>query len=395
MRFLPAPSLAVLLACAAIASAAPASGEPGHVPPAPAGASMAGIPDTVQANADGRWPVTLRIVNGSEFGLYCDSVLVTVETTDAGGHPVTSKPRQLPLGGSTTSITGHDSLSLEVALPAEAEQATLVFRLFAHDHEGHATSLVDTVRANGSVLSTLYPSETIRVRGRDVEIVRVPSSLGNPPAPGILVLPAEGTGARSMLANAVRLSRLGYTLVVVSPTGGGLSTGPDDFAGPMSIAAAAAALDSLARMPGVDARRLGAWGISNGGTVALLLAADRPELRAVAAQSAGYDTWATYRFADPDRRRAILAEAGRDSAGWRARSPLARAASLKASTLVLHGETDSLMPVRPARAMVALLNERSVPADSVFLPKAAHEIPPLEALRDVVRFFNRRLGVAH
>ncbi len=395
MKLLPLFSSAVVLVAGlAIAEASRAAGDAGRTPPAPAPATMYSTQDTLQSDEDGHWPVTLRIVNPSEYGLYGDSLFLLVESRDADGRPVPSKPRPLMLTAAAMSITGGDSLSFDMALPAEADQALLVFRFFAHDHEGHVVSLADTVHASGSVLSTLCPSEIIRVRGRDVEIVRVASRSGAAPSPGILVLPAEGSGARSMLVTAVRVARLGYALVLVSPTGAGRSTGPDDFAGPMSIAAAAAALDTLARMPGVDAGRLAVWGTSNGGTLGLLLAADRPQLRAVVAQSAGYDTWATYRFADPERRRVILAQAGRDSAGWRARSPLARSASLKAAVFVLHGETDALLPASQAHALVERLGRRAVPAESHFFPRAAHVLPPFEAYREAMRFLDKSLGVS-
>jgi dipeptidyl aminopeptidase/acylaminoacyl peptidase len=213
-------------------------------------------------------------------------------------------------------------------------------------------------------------------------MVRVPAPGEAASGAGVLLLPGEGLDAGDLLVPAHRLAQRGVTCVIVAAPGRGRSSGPDDFAGRASLAAALAGLDTLARQPGVDPGRLAAWGISRGGTVALLLALERPAaLRAVIAQSASYDLWASHRAAVPADRPAIEAAAGRDSAGWRERSPLLRAASIKPAVLVLHGELDDVFPAGPAHAFAEAATAAGANVTGRFPPQGRHALTPVEASR--------------
>jgi len=96
-------------------------------------------------------------------------------------------------------------------------------------------------------------------------------------------------------------------------------------------------------MKGVDAKRIGAWGIGDGASVVLQLAKVRPGVRAVLAQSGLYDLWSGYRVADAEAQKTIVTAAGRDSAAWKARSPALASGKLTATVLLLHGEKDAIV----------------------------------------------------
>jgi dipeptidyl aminopeptidase/acylaminoacyl peptidase len=228
-----------------------------------------------------------------------------------------------------------------------------------------------------------------RAGGRDFEMVKVPAPPEAANGAGVLLLPGEASEAAAMLVPAARLARQGVSVVIVNSPGRGRTKGPDDCAGPASRAAALAALDTLAHMPGVLASRLGAWGVSRGGTVALEISLDRPgALRAVAASSACYDLWAAYRAASPAGKAAILASAGTDSSAWRARSPLLRAADFKPVVLVHHGEKDAVYSPAAAHAFVEAVKAGGGAAVGRFAPSGTHELPNNEP----IRFLQSRLA---
>ena len=108
-------------------------------------------------------------------------------------------------------------------------------------------------------------------------------------------------------------------------------------------------------------------------------------------QSGILDLWAVYRGTSLDGfRETIVAEAGADSAAWRARSPLLDADRISAPVLVLHGEKDRNVPAAQAHAFVAALEKRGAPVESHF-SAADHQLPLSEVQRAVVEFLSRRL----
>jgi pimeloyl-ACP methyl ester carboxylesterase len=106
--------------------------------------------------------------------------------------------------------------------------------------------------------------------------------------------------------------------------------------------AAAAAFDRLAREPGVDARRLVAWGRSMGGGAAADLALDRP-VAALVLQSTFASTMAMARAAGVP--------------GFLVRDRFAPADAVAAFTgpvLLMHGPADEVIPYRHARTVAAM-----------------------------------------
>src|SRR5262249_42147360 len=106
-----------------------------------------------------------------------------------------------------------------------------------------------------------------------------------------------------------------------------------------------------------------------------------------------YDLWATYRETRAEDLRAeILAQAGRDSAAWKARSPLLAADKVLSPILILHGERDERMPVGPAHAFEARLRQLGRPVEGRFVTQGSHSLSPTVANGAALPFLERSLG---
>jgi len=353
----------------------------------PAGFTFVVSPDTLQSNEDGLWELAVRMVNGTGLGVYGDSLLlfVTPAGEQPGGPGTVARP--LPMATMTKDLSAGDSTTTRVSVGATAARARVELRLYAHGPTGVAFEASGVAIAAGSVLEERYPAMLARVGERAVEMVKVPAAPDVAGGAGVLLLPGED--ASGLLLPASRLARNGVSVVIVSAPGRGGSQGPADFAGPASRAAALAGLDTLLRMPGVERTRVGAWGISRGATLALLLAIEKPGVfGAVAAQAACYDLAAAWRAADPAGRAAIEAAAGRDSSAWGALSPLSRAAGLRTPALVYHGERDAVFPVAQARAFADAVQAGGGAVVVRLQPAGAHQLPFTEP----IRFLQSRLA---
>ncbi len=358
------------------------------LPAAPARAaqsvSLTCLPDTVVADEDGAWRLSIGVSNRTGFGLYGDSLTLVIHPTGAGRAEAV-----IPLVVPPTfaEIGSGDSVTAIVTAVASARSARLEVRFRAHGHDAGDVSLQATATAAGQVLESRFPAETLRLAGHDVDVVRVPGAEGPASGWGLLLLAGEDPDAIDTRVNALRLARRGYTTLIVAGAGPGRGAAPDDFAGKASLDVARAALDTLARTAGVDPGKLAVWGVSRGGTLALRLAAARPEpLRCVIAESAFYDLWAAFRAADPGGRKAIVAAAGSDSAGWQERSPLAwKGTPVHAPLLVVHAEDDEVSPVSAARAFAARAESAGVQVTSRFAPRGGHAVRSADAVRFLVQ----------
>jgi dipeptidyl aminopeptidase/acylaminoacyl peptidase len=90
---------------------------------------------------------------------------------------------------------------------------------------------------------------------------------------------------------------------------------------------------------------------------------------------------------------AIEAEAGRDSAQWRARSPLAVATNIKCPVLVLHGEDDHVAPAESAHAYVSALQAAGATVDARFQSGRGHDISPLFARSSAFQYLRKLYGL--
>ncbi len=366
-------ALALLCALGALAPTASRADEAARF-------AMTVKPDTIVAGLDQTWPMRLEIANHSDYGLYLDSLVVTVAPKRAGAAPRRLVVRAL----STGTVSSGDVTGLAIGVPAGDIDASVALELHAHDMLQPSIVVKGASFARAFDLDRVCPSRVVKLAGREVEMaIAVPGENAN--GAGVLLLPDGGSTDSDARQGAVLLARGGFVALVLTPPGVGRSKGPADFAGPASMAAAQAALDTLAARTGGGAK-LAAWGRGHGGTLALLLAAKTPGLAGVIAERATIDPWASYRALAGPERSAFAVAAGRDSAAWRARSPLANAASIRTPVLLLHGEQDAKAPASAAHALVAALQAAQVPVESKFYPAASDSLPATDVGRLARKF---------
>ncbi len=344
------------------------------------------LPDTLRESEDGQWRFAVRIRNQSDFGLFGDSLTIAIRAAGVKADDPSAQPRRLMLMKEFETVSTRDSIETHIVANATAPDATIEMAYYGHDHTGRAVVARGRAIAAGSELMDRHPPLVVKVGGRDVEMIPVPAPAGAANGTGLLLLPGGQESPHDVLVLAWRYARQGVSSVIVFPPGSARSAGPADFAGPASVAGALAGLDTLLALPGVEPGRVGAWGTSRGGTLALRLALERPDaFRAVAAQSACYDLWAAWRAAGSAGRKAITSEAGRDSAAWRERSPLVAAADFKPALVVVHGEADDVFPPAPAHAFVEAVKAAGRTVDARFLRGAGHDLRATEAPRLLLR----------
>ena len=353
------------------------------------------LPAQVRPDQELQWWFRIYIVNPLSSGLYVDSMSCDVEDLDAG-ETRTARVQRLDLTGVVRivpSVSEQDSGSFQFSAAATAEHARLTFRLHAHDSKGKPYAATGVTESLPSPVAANLPSRFFDSGGRRIEYLLVPALRASGPSPAILLVHGHGSHARRLIALAQALSDRRYCVMLVSQPGYGLSQGPADLMGPATVGALEKALDILERTPGVDSTRIAAWGMSRGATAVALLAERRPELRAVIAQSGIYDLWATYRGTKvagfPET---IVREAGRDSAAWRERSPIAACDRIRSPVLILHGEQDANVPVDQAHEFAAALERGGAPVETRFFWDEAHALPLAEVDRTALDFLERRLA---
>jgi acetyl esterase/lipase len=156
----------------------------------------------------------------------------------------------------------------------------------------------------------------------------------------------------------------------------------------------------------LDPERLGLWGLSAGGHLALLLATtgeqaqgdafDGPAGRlvrvaAVVAYSAPTDLKRTLRGPRPSNPALVLSE---DE--YHAFSPFRHVSAEAPPTLIVHGEDDELVDVLEGRTMHEALRKAGVETRLVTIPGAGHGFvggAATVALNEAVQWFERHLGV--
>lgn len=214
--------------------------------------------------------------------------------------------------------------------------------------------------------------------------------------PAVIVLHgwlAAGTnGAATVEARARRYADEGYVALALSMRGWPLSGGADDCAlrQPDDVIAAATWLQAL---PGVAGDRVGLVGFSQGGQVALLAAARDARIKAVVAYYPVTDVarWkSTTSNVDIPGYITAVCEPG----GVESRSPLARATSIAAPVLLVHGDQDTRVPTEQSRLMLSALQSAGRRAELLIVPGAQHGFTAAEdalARPAVDQFLQREL----
>ena len=134
---------------------------------------------------------------------------------------------------------------------------------------------------------------------------------------------------------------------------------------------------------GIAARgRLACGGRSYGGYLTLAALVFHPELFAAGVDVCGMADFLTfYAHTEPWIAVAAYSKYGhpeRDAELLRALSPIHRFDALRAPLLVVHGETDSNVPVEEAEQVVAGARARNVPVEYLLFREEGHELERLE-----------------
>src|SRR5262249_41597371 len=148
----------------------------------------------------------------------------------AGTIPMTMVASQM-----LPASTGDETNCL-LNLPAEFARGRLTVRFHFHDAHKSAFAVQQAVAVLGSDLDARYPSLSLDAGGRAAELIVMRADSSAWPAPGVLLLPGAGVHARSLLRQQLGLHGRGFSVALLSPPGAGTSQGPDDHAGPASLA---------------------------------------------------------------------------------------------------------------------------------------------------------------
>ena len=154
----------------------------------------------------------------------------------------------------------------------------------------------------------------------------------------------------------------------------------------------AAAARAVARLPFVDASRIGIWGWSYGGFMALNAITQHPDVYKTAIAVAPVTHWKFYDTIYTERYNGLPQD---NPQGYDAGSPLTYAERLRGNLLIVHGSGDDNVHYQNTEAMVNALVEAGRPFDLMVYPNRDHSIasdgatPHLRAL--LARYVEERL----
>jgi pimeloyl-ACP methyl ester carboxylesterase len=214
-----------------------------------------------------------------------------------------------------------------------------------------------------------------------------------PVAGTIVLLHGVRLDKQASIPMALSLADAGYRAVLVDLPGHGESAGRSLTYGEREAREVSGLLDAL-DASGLELGPVGAYGFSYGAAVAIGLAAADPRVRSVVAVS----PFASLREVIKDYRRKYLPRATNvvpdswfqhavSSAAWvigfdpDRSAPAATIGASLASTLLIHGDADTQVPLRHSRALLRAAAGR---ARLVVLPGGTHDSLPADA-KHVVR----------
>ncbi len=214
---------------------------------------------------------------------------------------------------------------------------------------------------------------------------------GQPPYPALVLLHGFAGYAHNMAGLARAAAANGYAALALSLRGWLGSEGESDqgLRQPLDVLAA---IDWLAKRPSVDRERLGLVGASMGGQVALLAAAHKPHIKAVASFFAPTDL-AAWRAANPFIRDYLDDLCGPE--GLPVRSPILRVAQIDVPVLLIHGGRDENVPVAQTVAMAEALRSHGKEVETLIVAGASHFFSDKEtgvARRKLFDFMRRHLN---
>jgi dienelactone hydrolase len=209
---------------------------------------------------------------------------------------------------------------------------------------------------------------------------------GAGPFPTVIVHPAGGEPAATMMGVARDLARHGYLAVAVDYARLVDGEFESSLFGWRDTSDPVAALEVVRARPQVDAARIGALGFSQGGIYSLLMAAYSPDVRAVVAYYPVTDfrTWFdTERPALGSRiafsiiewyfRRESRATSDAEFEDMlRLASPMSYVESLRAPILLIHGADDTTASAEESRRLERALGDRGCEVELIVVPEAGH-----------------------
>ncbi|MBV8391750.1 MAG: alpha/beta fold hydrolase [Alphaproteobacteria bacterium] len=242
-------------------------------------------------------------------------------------------------------------------------------------------------------LPELADAETVVIPGGGVTLggYFFKPQTGQPPYPALVLLHGFAGHAHNLAGLARRATANGYAALALSLRGWLGSEGENDqgLRQPLDVLAA---IDWLARRPLVDRTRIGLVGASMGGQVALLAAAHKPPIQAVAAFYAPADL-ARWREANPFIRDYLDDLCGPE--GLPVRSPILRVTQIDTPVLLVHGDSDQNVPVEQTLAMDEALRSHGKEVETVIVPGGTHFFSEQQnalARRKLFDFLRRHLS---
>lgn len=190
-------------------------------------------------------------------------------------------------------------------------------------------------------------------------------------------------------------SEQGFVAVAMSQPGYGNSSGPPDYTGPKTQDAALRVLTWMRTQPFVQKDRVGLFGYSRGAIVGGMVAAQDPALAVAVLAAGAYDLAAYHRYQQGSGiAKNIEREAGTTPRAFEARSALFHADRINAAVLLLHGGSDTNIPVSQAEAFHRRLQEAGKKVTLKVFPGARHSIPSRDLDAVVSRFLRENLSVS-
>jgi len=158
----------------------------------------------------------------------------------------------------------------------------------------------------------------------------------------------------------------------------------------------AAGVDYLKTLGYVEGDRIGVWGLSYGGFMALQALTVTPRLFRCGINVAGVVDWRDW-FADPDGPwiKGRMGAPEEDPALYKRTAPIERAARMERPLMVLHGTADINVPFVESVRLVDVLTRLGKEVEFMMYPGEYHYFHRAHVLRDawtrVERFFEKHL----
>lgn len=234
----------------------------------------------------------------------------------------------------------------------------------------------------------------------EVEFFWSPPSCGSP---GPLILLSHGHnpglryGARTDLWTGIYefFADNGVGVVSVSQPGYAGSTGPADYCGPFSQRALSSVLDVLCEDERVDAARVGVYGLSRGGTVALLAAIHDTRIHAAVAVAPLCNVYEGFQAHNEGIRESLGRETDASDEALIERSIACQVERIRVPSLIIHGAQDDVAPFEFAQQTVHRARRIGAPLEFHSFDQYGHGIPFKTCAHKAWEFFQTHGVIDH